>query len=95
MFVLFSPLLFAQAYIPGFSISGEGEVLVEIPTGHYSDLLHDEGFSSSDLLLEAIPADTSTLGRNYWDARSLNKWELVNRFIDPPKTTHSYSLLNQ
>ena len=50
----------AQAYIPGFSISGEGNVLVEIPTGLYSDLLQTEGFSSSDMVLGDIPADTTT-----------------------------------
>ena len=59
-FLLLTGCLNAQAYIPGFSISGEGQVLVEIPTGHYSDLLQTEGFSSSDMLLEAIPADTTT-----------------------------------
>jgi len=72
LFVFFSPLLFAQAYIPGFSITGEGRVLVEIPTGHYSDLLQTEGFSSSDMLLEAIPADTTTPCCTYFEELACN-----------------------
>jgi hypothetical protein len=94
LFVLFSPLLFAQAHIPGFSISGEGEVLVEIPTGHYSDLLHDEGFSSSDLLLESIPADTSTPCCSYFMELAGNTLHQGLPAILPGFNTRNNALFN-
>jgi len=94
LFVLFSPLLFAQAYIPGFSIWAEGQVLVEIPTGHYSDLLQAEGFSSSDMLLEAIPADTTTPCCSYFEELAGNTLHQGLPAILPGFNTRNNALFN-
>jgi len=92
--VLISHLLFAQAYIPGFRISGEGQVLVEIPTGHYSDLLQTEGFASSDLLLDESPADTTTTCCAYFEELAGNTLHQGLPAILPGFNTRDNALFN-
>jgi hypothetical protein len=94
LFIFFTPQLFAQAYIPGFSITGEGRVLVEIPSGHFSDLLQTEGFSSSDMLLEAIPADTTTPCCAYFEELAGNELHKGLPAILPGFNTRENALFN-
>ncbi len=89
-----SGIVQAQAYIPGFGISSEGNVLVEIPTGHYSDLMQTEGFASSELLLDNIPADTTTPCCAYFEELAGNKLHQGLPAILPGFNTRNNALFN-
>jgi hypothetical protein len=94
LILLCSGILQAQAYIPGFGISSDGNVLVEIPTGHYSDLLHTEGFSSSDMVLDEIPADTTTACCSYFEQLAGNDLHTGFPAILPGFNTRNNALFN-